>query len=416
MADKQALKQSLRHASQAIAITRHNLVTVCSLCVKSILDRACFQVVEESSLDLQNLLNIIETIFFFQFKGSIDNKRNPYTVLRSCTSKGTLNLFQTIESLDKLNHFIGRFRGAIRLALMNKCLYQLLDTLLAKRSVLELHYFEDSVFRCPDAVALVSQLAGLDALDLSFDLRCPKLLEELCYPRTCPINYAAHMHLLVLDEAKLDDQIELATDASSPEAEALTEAGASAESETPLSDCAHCDWRARYLRIEAQLKRTAEQKSYLEELNKRLIEEREAATTARQTANTEHANEIKQYENIVLELQVQLTLLQEQYNRQLTASANSGAAATVHAGDGVTRPRLPQLHRQDSEPLQRVSVNDDAYEIEAQEFDEDTVAYRAPSPDCQSESASEAFGYTGKYKKLFRWITVEKVKRLLLFQ
>ncbi|PAA49505.1 hypothetical protein BOX15_Mlig030021g2, partial [Macrostomum lignano] len=82
-ADKQALKQSLRHASQAIAITRHNLVTVCSLCVKSILDRACFQVVEESSLDLQNLLNIIETNLLFQFKGSIDNKRNPYTVLRS---------------------------------------------------------------------------------------------------------------------------------------------------------------------------------------------------------------------------------------------------------------------------------------------------------------------------------------------
>ncbi|TRY58696.1 hypothetical protein DNTS_023106 [Danionella cerebrum] len=249
--------QSKKGFSRSIAVERKNLITVCRFSVKTLLEKYTAEPIDDSSEEFINFAAILEHILSHRFKGSgswFDGHRSFWDFIRLACSKVSNNCISSIENMENINS--SRAKGAIMLR--------------------------------EEATVLTGMLIGLGAIDFSFCLKGEVLDGNYDYLSDDEDGQS-------VDSSNSEDSVDhpyipLVTDEES--------------------------WRNKCRKMEQRFKIVNAQKGYLEELVrlresqlKNVETENKKLTADLEELHLQGQKEKRELENIVLELQAQLTSL-----------------------------------------------------------------------------------------------------------
>ncbi|XP_060104430.1 RUN domain-containing protein 3B isoform X4 [Heteronotia binoei] len=293
------------------AVERRNLITVCRFSVKTLIDRSCFETIDDSSPEFNNFAAILEQILSHRLKGQIswfgyESPRSFWDYIKVACRKVSHNCICSIENMENVNSSRAKGRAWLRVALMEKHLSEYISTALRDFKTIRRFYEDGAIVMGEEANMLAGMLLGLNAIDFSFCLKGEGL--DGNYPAV--IDYTPYLKFTQSSDSISSDEEELRTLGST-----------GSESSTPenIGPPFFMDensWYNKCKRVEQKYHLTLEQKGYLEELvrlreaklaesitqNKLLHQKIEAMDVA-------HKMEKEQLEYIIVELQDQLTVL-----------------------------------------------------------------------------------------------------------
>ncbi|XP_051575057.1 RUN domain-containing protein 3B-like isoform X1 [Myxocyprinus asiaticus] len=299
-------------AARIRSIERRNLITVCRFSVKTLIDRLCFETIDDTSAEFINFVSILEHILSHRLKGQVswfgyESPRSFWDYIRVACVNVPHSCIHSIENMENVRSSKAKGRAWIRVALMEKRLSEYISAALRDFKTTRRFYEEGAVVLGEEAGLLADTLIGLNAIDFSFCLKGEGLDES------CPvvIDYTPYLKFTQTSGSISSDEEEMRTLGSSD-----SEAG------TPESHMAAClmadqrSWFSKSKRIDQKYRVVLEQKGYLEEL----VRLREAQLSESVSQNksllqrltdTEisHKLEKEQLEFVILELQDQLTVL-----------------------------------------------------------------------------------------------------------
>ncbi|ROL41383.1 RUN domain-containing protein 3B [Anabarilius grahami] len=388
-------------AARIRAVERRNLITVCRFSVKTLIDRSCFETIDDTSAEFINFVSILEHILSHRLKDvSIYQKRSKegtvvnwrqghgwprlidacgerrlacvvrsnrqatvgqvswfgyesprsfWDYIRVACIKVTHSCIHSIENMENVRSSRAKGRAWIRVALMEKRLSEYISAALRDFKTTRRFYEEGAVVLGEEAGLLADTLIGLNAIDFSFCLKGEGLDES------CPvvIDYTPYLKFTQTSDSISSDEEEMRTLGSSG-----SEAG-TPESHMAASLIAdQSTWYSKSKRLEQKYRVVLEQKGYLEELV-RLREAQLSESVSQnksllqQLTDTEisHKVEKEQLEIIILELQDQLKSFQslEQLSADMSLSQMSldPAQLNTHSLDG--KAGLTHWHREGKE-------------------------------------------------------------------
>ncbi|XP_077665551.1 RUN domain-containing protein 3B isoform X2 [Eretmochelys imbricata] len=296
--------------SRNAAVERRNLITVCRFSVKTLIDRSCFETIDDSSPEFNNFAAILEQILSHRLKGQItwfgyESPRSFWDYIRVACRKVSHNCICSIENMENVSSSRAKGRAWIRVALMEKHLSEYISAAL--RDFKTTRFYEDgAIVLGEEANMLAGMLLGLNAIDFSFCLKGEGL--DGNFPAV--IDYTPYLKFTQSSDSISSDEEELRTLGSS-----------GSESSTPenigppfIMD--ENSWYNKCKRVEQKYRLTLEQKGYLEELVR--LRETQLAESVSQNKlllqriedmDLAHKMEKEQLEYIIVELQDQLTVL-----------------------------------------------------------------------------------------------------------
>ncbi|XP_048882016.1 RUN domain-containing protein 3B isoform X2 [Brienomyrus brachyistius] len=311
-------------AARAGLVERKNLITVCRFSVKTLIDRSCFETIDDASPEFVNFVCILEQILSHRLKGQVtwfgyESPRSFWDYIRVVCSKVPHSCISSIENMENVRTSRAKGRAWIRVALMEKRLSEYISTALKDYRTTRRFYGEGSVVLGEEAGLLADMLIGLNAIDFSFCLKGETL------DGSCPavIDYTPYLKFTQSVDSISSDEEEMRTLGSSGSEASTPETGGSAL----LLD--QSSWFNKCRRVEQKYRVALEQKGYLEELVR--LREAQLSESVSQNkvllqrlaeADLSHKLEKEQLEYIVLELQDQLTVLKNhdrQSRQELTA-------------------------------------------------------------------------------------------------
>ncbi|XP_048882021.1 RUN domain-containing protein 3B isoform X7 [Brienomyrus brachyistius] len=325
-------------AARAGLVERKNLITVCRFSVKTLIDRSCFETIDDASPEFVNFVCILEQILSHRLKGQVtwfgyESPRSFWDYIRVVCSKVPHSCISSIENMENVRTSRAKGRAWIRVALMEKRLSEYISTALKDYRTTRRFYGEGSVVLGEEAGLLADMLIGLNAIDFSFCLKGETL------DGSCPavIDYTPYLKFTQSVDSISSDEEEMRTLGSSGSEASTPETGGSAL----LLD--QSSWFNKCRRVEQKYRVALEQKGYLEELVR--LREAQLSESVSQNkvllqrlaeADLSHKLEKEQLEYIVLELQDQLKSFQslDQLSADMTLSQTS----------------LDPAHTQDLEP------------------------------------------------------------------
>uniref|UniRef100_A0A8C9YH41 RUN domain-containing protein 3A n=1 Tax=Sander lucioperca TaxID=283035 RepID=A0A8C9YH41_SANLU len=276
-----------------VAVERKNLITVCRFSVKTLLEKYTAEPIDDSSEEFINFAAILEHILSHRFKGSgswFDGQRSYWDYVRLACAKVPNSCISSIESMENISTSRAKGRAWMRVALMEKRLSEYIATALRDSRMTRRFYVEGAIVLREEATVLTGMLIGLGAIDFSFCLKG----EALDGKSSAVIDYTPYLkftqsklNLLIVPD---HPYIPLVTDEES--------------------------WSTKCRKMEQRFKIVNAQKGYLEEL----VRLRESQLKNTETENkrlkarleelqSNSTQEKKELEDIVLELQEQLTSL-----------------------------------------------------------------------------------------------------------
>ncbi|XP_023931021.1 RUN domain-containing protein 3B-like isoform X2 [Lingula anatina] len=293
---------------RGIAVQKKNLIQVCRYAVKSLIDKSCFESIDDNCDELVNFLAIMEHVLSHRLKSNqtwfgVSEARQFWDYIRAACKKVPHSCISSIENMENVKSSKAKGRAWLRMVLMEKRLSEYLSVALKQVKVTKTYYQEGAVMLSEEISILLGVLLGLNAIDFSFCLK-GKELENGALPM---IDYTPYLRFQQSSESIADDEREL-NDLSSVGTNDSFNDFDMVESESLENT-----WKAKFQKIEAQLKTNMEQKGYLEELVRLREDQLEAAIHQKvvlvqqlQEQEIAHRQEHAQLENIVLELQEQL--------------------------------------------------------------------------------------------------------------
>uniref|UniRef100_A0A8D1YH98 RUN domain-containing protein 3B n=1 Tax=Sus scrofa TaxID=9823 RepID=A0A8D1YH98_PIG len=297
---------SARHA----AVERRNLITVCRFSVKTLIDRSCFETIDDSSPEFNNFAAILEQILSHRLKGQVtwfgyESPRSFWDYIRVACRKVSQNCICSIENMENVSSSRAKGRAWIRVALMEKHLSEYISTALRDFKTTRRFYEDGAIVLGEEANMLAGMLLGLNAIDFSF---CLKGGLDGNFPAV--IDYTPYLKFTQSSDSISSDEEELRTLGSS-----------GSESSTPenvgppfIMD--ENSWFNKCKRVKQKYQLTLEQKGYLEELLR--LRENQLSESVSQNkillqriedSDLAHKLEKEQLEYIIVELQDQLTVL-----------------------------------------------------------------------------------------------------------
>ncbi|XP_071071283.1 RUN domain-containing protein 3B isoform X7 [Dasypus novemcinctus] len=282
-------KKSL--SARNAAVERRNLITVCRFSVKTLIDRSCFETIDDSSPEFNNFAAILEQILSHRLKGQItwfgyESPRSFWDYIRVACRKVSQNCICSIENMENVSSSRAKGRAWIRVALMEKHLSEYISTALRDFKTTRRFYEDGAIVLGEEANMLAGMLLGLNAIDFSFCLKGEGL--DGNFPAV--IDYTPYLKFTQSSDSISSDEEELRTLGSS-----------GSESSTPenvgppfIMD--ENSWFNKCKRVKQKYQLTLEQK------NKILLQRIEDSDLA-------HKLEKEQLEYIIVELQDQLTVL-----------------------------------------------------------------------------------------------------------
>uniref|UniRef100_A0A8C6XDN3 RUN domain-containing protein 3B n=1 Tax=Naja naja TaxID=35670 RepID=A0A8C6XDN3_NAJNA len=290
------------------AVERRNLITVCRFSIKTLIDRSCFETIDDSYPEFNNFAAILEQILSHRLKGQItwfgyESPRTFWDYIKVACRKVSYNCICSIENMENVASSRARGRAWIRVALMEKHLSEYISAALRDFKTTRRFYEDGAIVLGEEANMLAGMLLGLNAIDFSFCLKGEAL--DGNYPAV--IDYTPYLKFTQSSDSISSDEEELRTLGSS-----------GSESSTPenIGPPFSMDENSCYnkcKRVEQKYLLTLEQKGYLEELVRlrdtqlaESISQKKALQQKIESMNLAHKMEKEQLEYIVVELQDQL--------------------------------------------------------------------------------------------------------------
>ncbi|XP_005550380.1 RUN domain-containing protein 3B isoform X5 [Macaca nemestrina] len=346
-------KKSL--SSRNAAVERRNLITVCRFSVKTLIDRSCFETIDDSSPEFNNFAAILEQILSHRLKeisqscrwlahlqiplqGQVtwfgyESPRSFWDYIRVACRKVSQNCICSIENMENVSSSRAKGRAWIRVALMEKHLSEYISTALRDFKTTRRFYEDGAIVLGEEANMLAGMLLGLNAIDFSFCLKGEGL--DGSFPAV--IDYTPYLKYIQSSDSISSDEEELRTLGSS-----------GSESSTPenvgppfLMD--ENSWFNKCKRVKQKYQLTLEQKGYLEELLR--LRENQLSESVSQNkillqriedSDLAHKLEKEQLEYIIVELQDQLKSYQslDQLSAEVSLSQTSLDPGQSQEGDG----------------------------------------------------------------------------------
>uniref|UniRef100_A0A3Q3LI81 RUN domain-containing protein 3B n=1 Tax=Labrus bergylta TaxID=56723 RepID=A0A3Q3LI81_9LABR len=322
-----------RGAGRSPAVERRNLLTVCRFSVKTLLDRSCFDTIDDSSPEFVNFVSILEHILSHRLKGQTtwfgyESPRSFWDCIKVACSKVPHNCIRSIESMENVRSSRAKGRAWIRVALMEKRISEYISALRdleTTRSACFMRFYEDGAIMLGEEAGLLADtLIGLNTIDFSFclkgeglDASCPPVIDYTPY-----LKFTQSADSISSDEEEMRTLGSSGSESSTPDKTA-TAASIFTEQSNLVSKCK---------RFEQKYRMALEQKGYLEELvrlREAQLSEAMSHNKALQQGLTDmhlsHTLEKEQLEYIVLELQDQLKSFQslEQLSADMSLSQTS---------------------------------------------------------------------------------------------
>ncbi|XP_026505124.1 RUN domain-containing protein 3B [Terrapene carolina triunguis] len=324
--------------SRNAAVERRNLITVCRFSVKTLIDRSCFETIDDSSPEFNNFAAILEQILSHRLKGQItwfgyESPRSFWDYIRVACRKVSHNCICSIENMENVSSSRAKGRAWIRVALMEKHLSEYISAALRDFKTTRRFYEDGAIVLGEEANMLAGMLLGLNAIDFSFCLKGEGL--DGNFPAV--IDYTPYLKFTQSSDSISSDEEELRTLGSS-----------GSESSTPenigppfIMD--ENSWYNKCKRVEQKYRLTLEQKGYLEELVR--LRETQLAESVSQNKlllqriedmDLAHKMEKEQLEYIIVELQDQLKSFQslDQLSAEVSLSQTSLDPGNSQDGDG----------------------------------------------------------------------------------
>ncbi|XP_053118036.1 RUN domain-containing protein 3B isoform X5 [Hemicordylus capensis] len=322
--------------SRNATVERRNLITVCRFSVKTLIDRSCFETIDDSSPEFNNFAAILEQILSHRLKGQItwfgyESPRSFWDYIKVACRKVSHNCICSIENMENVSSSRAKGRAWIRVALMEKHLSEYISTALRDFKTTRRFYEDGAIVLGEEANMLAGMLLGLNAIDFSFCLKGEGL--DGNYPAV--IDYTPYLKFTQSSDSISSDEEELRTLGSS-----------GSESSTPdnigppfIMD--ENSWFNKCKRVEQKYRLTLEQKGYLEELV-RLRENQLAESIAQKKVlrQTIEAMELaqkmekEQLEYIIVELQDQLKSFHSLDQLSADVSLSQTSLDPSHSQDG----------------------------------------------------------------------------------
>ncbi|XP_037692507.1 RUN domain-containing protein 3B isoform X4 [Choloepus didactylus] len=346
-------KKSL--SARNAAVERRNLITVCRFSVKTLIDRSCFETIDDSSPEFNNFAAILEQILSHRLKeisqscrwlahlqiplqGQItwfgyESPRSFWDYIRVACRKVSQNCICSIENMENVSSSRAKGRAWIRVALMEKHLSEYISTALRDFKTTRRFYEDGAIVLGEEANMLAGMLLGLNAIDFSFCLKGEGL--DGSYPAV--IDYTPYLKFTQSSDSISSDEEELRTLGSS-----------GSESSTPenvgppfIMD--ENSWFNKCKRVKQKYQLTLEQKGYLEELLR--LRENQLSESVSQNkillqriedSDLAHKLEKEQLEYIIVELQDQLKSYPslDQLSTEVSLSQSSLDPGQSQEGDG----------------------------------------------------------------------------------
>nr|XP_004662345.1 RUN domain-containing protein 3B isoform X6 [Jaculus jaculus] len=328
-------KKSL--SARNAAVERRNLITVCRYSVKTLIDRSCFETIDDSSPEFNNFAAVLEQILSHRLKGQVtwfgyESPRSFWDYIRVACRKVSQNCICSIENMENVSSSRAKGRAWIRVALMEKHLSEYISTALRDFKTTRRFYEDGAIVLGEEANMLAGMLLGLNAIDFSFCLKGEGL--DGIFPAV--IDYTPYLKFEQSSDSISSDEEELRTWGSS-DSESSTP-----ENMGPPFIMDENSWFTKCKRVKQKYQRTLEQKGYLEELlrlrenqlsesvsqNKILLQRMEDSEVA-------HKLEKEQLEYIIVELQDQLKSYQSLDQLSAEVSFSQTSLDPSHSqGDG----------------------------------------------------------------------------------
>ncbi|KAM6935290.1 RUN domain-containing protein 3B isoform 1-T1 [Lycodopsis pacificus] len=318
-----------RGAGRSAVVERRNLLTVCRFSVKTLLDRSCFETIDDTSPEFVNFVSILEHILSHRLKGKkrqttwfgYESPRSFWDYLKAACSKVPHNCIRSIESMENVRSSRAKGRAWIRVVLMEKRLSEYISSALKDLKTTRRFYEDGAIMLGEEAGLLADTLIGLNTIDFSFCLKgesldgsCPAVIDYTPY-----LKFTQNADSISSDEEEMRTLGSSGSESSTPDKMA-TAASIFTEQSNLVSKCK---------RFEQKYRMTLEQKGYLEELVclreaqlSQAVSHNKALQQSLEDAHLSHTLEKEQLEYIVLELQDQLTVLKNndlQSRQELTA-------------------------------------------------------------------------------------------------
>ncbi|XP_059252904.1 RUN domain-containing protein 3B isoform X6 [Mustela nigripes] len=346
-------KKSL--STRNAAVERRNLITVCRFSVKTLIDRSCFETIDDSSPEFNNFAAILEQILSHRLKeisqscrwlahlqiplqGQVtwfgyESPRSFWDYIRVACRKVSQNCICSIENMENVSSSRAKGRAWIRVALMEKHLSEYISTALRDFKTTRRFYEDGAIVLGEEANMLAGMLLGLNAIDFSFCLKGEGL--DGNFPAV--IDYTPYLKFTQSSDSISSDEEELRTLGSS-----------GSESSTPenvgppfIMD--ENSWFNKCKRVKQKYQLTLEQKGYLEELLR--LRENQLSESVSQNkillqriedSDLAHKLEKEQLEYIIVELQDQLKSYQslDQLSAEVSLSQTSLDPGQSQEGDG----------------------------------------------------------------------------------
>ncbi|XP_069318152.1 RUN domain-containing protein 3B isoform X7 [Eulemur rufifrons] len=328
-------KKSL--SARNAAVERRNLITVCRFSVKTLIDRSCFETIDDSSPGFNNFAAILEQILSHRLKGQVtwfgyESPRTFWDYIRVACRKVSQNCICSIENMENISSSRAKGRAWIRVALMEKHLSEYISTALRDFKTTRRFYEDGAIVLGEEANMLAGMLLGLNAIDFSFCLKGEGL--DGNFPAV--IDYTPYLKFTQSSDSISSDEEELRTLGSS-----------SSESSTPESVgppfiMDENSWFNKCKRVKQKYQLTLEQKGYLEELLR--LRENQLSESVSQNkillqriedSDLAHKLEKEQLEYIIVELQDQLKSYQslDQLSAEVSLSQTSLDPSQSQEGD-----------------------------------------------------------------------------------
>ncbi|XP_068179476.1 RUN domain-containing protein 3B [Antennarius striatus] len=308
-----------RGAGRSVAVERKNLLTVCRFSVKTLLDRSCSEIIDDSSPDFLNFVSILEHILCHRLKGQTtwfvyESPRCFWDYVKAACSKVPHNCIRSIQSMENVRSSRAKGRAWIRVVLMEKRLSEYISSALRDVRTTRKFYDDGAIMLGEEAGLLADTLIGLNTIDLSFCLKgegvdgsCPAVIDYTPY-----LKFTQSADSISSDEEEMRTMGSSGSEDNTPD-KVATAASIFTEQSNLFSKCK---------RFEQKYRMAIEQKGYLEELVRlreaqlsEAVSHNKALQQSLANTHLTHTLEKEQLECIILELQDQLTVLKNNDSR-----------------------------------------------------------------------------------------------------
>ena len=291
-----------------ISIQRKNLVQICRLTVKTLIDKASITSIDDDSEELINFCAAIEQILTYRQKAQrtwygIEEVRPFWEFIQTTCRYLPNNCINSMATLENVKSHIGKGRAWIRCVLMEKRMSEYLSHAVQQTKIVRRFYQEGSVILSEDFSLLCGVLLGLNSIDFSFCLKGHN--QELKSPLY--IDYTPYLLFQQSEESAnkdFEELCELSIDTSMNSSSVIEQDS----------------WAVKYKDLEKSHRTIKEQKGYLEELLR--MREHQLQDLQRKHQNLlnvfrkfddDAKKDRHQMENVVIELQQQLTSVSSKF-------------------------------------------------------------------------------------------------------